>query len=109
MQRLAGLQLRLVCLPPELRCRAAVQQQPAFGNAAPVAVVGKAVHGPQRELKAAVFGQAGHGFGVAQKHGAGGLQDPFLAHAYVGARCLRLADGPDEVHIAALARSMLKP
>jgi acyl-CoA dehydrogenase len=44
-----------------------------------------------------------------QMHGAGGLQDPFLAHAYVGARSLRLADGPDEVHIAALARSMLKP
>ena len=44
-----------------------------------------------------------------QMHGAGGLQDPFLAHAFVGARCLRLADGPDEVHIAALARSMLKP
>ena len=44
-----------------------------------------------------------------QMHGAGGLQDHFLAPAYVGARCLRLADGPDEVHIAALARSMLKP
>jgi acyl-CoA dehydrogenase len=43
-----------------------------------------------------------------QMHGAGGLQDPFLAHAFVGARCLRLADGPDEVHIASLARSMLK-
>jgi acyl-CoA dehydrogenase len=44
-----------------------------------------------------------------QMHGAAGLQDPFLAHAFVGARCLRLADGPDEVHIASLARSMLKP
>ncbi|MEO8002877.1 MAG: acyl-CoA dehydrogenase family protein [Arenimonas sp.] len=44
-----------------------------------------------------------------QMHGAGGLQDPFLAHAFVGARCLRMADGPDEVHIASLARSMLKP
>ncbi|MBA2239558.1 MAG: acyl-CoA dehydrogenase family protein [Lysobacter sp.] len=44
-----------------------------------------------------------------QMHGAGGLsQDHFLAHAYAGARSLRLADGPDEVHIAALARSMLK-
>lgn len=43
-----------------------------------------------------------------QLFGAEGLQHPFLAHAYVGARCLRLADGPDEVHIAALARSMLK-
>ena len=44
-----------------------------------------------------------------QMHGAGGLsQDWFLAQAWAGARSLRLADGPDEVHIAALARSMLK-
>jgi acyl-CoA dehydrogenase len=44
-----------------------------------------------------------------QIHGGGGLsQDHFLAQAYAGARSLRLADGPDEVHIAALARSMLK-
>jgi acyl-CoA dehydrogenase len=44
-----------------------------------------------------------------QLHGAGGLsQDHFLAHAYAAARALRLADGPDEVHVAALARSMLK-
>jgi acyl-CoA dehydrogenase len=44
-----------------------------------------------------------------QLHGAGGLsQDWFLAQAYAGARSLRLADGPDEVHISALARSMLK-
>ena len=44
-----------------------------------------------------------------QIHGAGGLsQDHFLAQAYAGARSLRLADGPDEVHIVSLARSMLK-
>jgi len=44
-----------------------------------------------------------------QIHGALGLsQDAFLAHGYAGARSLRLADGPDEVHIAALAKSMLK-
>jgi acyl-CoA dehydrogenase len=43
-----------------------------------------------------------------QLFGAEGLQHPFLAHAWVGARCLRLADGPDEVHIAALARSMTR-
>jgi len=44
-----------------------------------------------------------------QIHGGGGLsQDHFLAQAFAGARSLRLADGPDEVHIAALARSMLK-
>jgi acyl-CoA dehydrogenase len=44
-----------------------------------------------------------------QLHGAGGLsQDHFLAQAYAGARSLRIADGPDEVHLSALARSMLK-
>ncbi len=43
-----------------------------------------------------------------QLFGAAGLQHDFLAHALVGARCLQLADGPDEVHVAALARSMLK-
>ncbi|TXK62666.1 acyl-CoA dehydrogenase family protein [Alkalisalibacterium limincola] len=44
-----------------------------------------------------------------QLHGGAGLsQDHFLAHAYAAARALRLADGPDEVHLAALARSMLK-
>lgn len=44
-----------------------------------------------------------------QIHGALGVcQDSFLAHAYAGARSLRLADGPDEVHIAALAKAMLK-
>ena len=44
-----------------------------------------------------------------QVHGALGLSaDTFLAHAFAGARSLRLADGPDEVHIAALAKSMLR-
>ena len=40
-----------------------------------------------------------------QAHGAGGLSDDFpLAYAYTWARILRLADGPDEVHRAALAK-----
>jgi acyl-CoA dehydrogenase len=33
-----------------------------------------------------------------QAQGGGGMTDPFLAPAYAGARSLRLADGPDEVH-----------
>jgi acyl-CoA dehydrogenase len=33
-----------------------------------------------------------------QVQGGGGMTDPFLAAAYAGARSLRLADGPDEVH-----------
>jgi acyl-CoA dehydrogenase len=44
-----------------------------------------------------------------QLHGGLGLSsDSFLAHAYAAARSLRLADGPDEVHIAALAKSMTR-
>jgi acyl-CoA dehydrogenase len=44
-----------------------------------------------------------------QIHGGLGVcQDSFLAHAYAAARALRLADGPDEVHISALAKSMLR-
>jgi len=44
-----------------------------------------------------------------QIHGGLGVcQDTFLAHAYAAARALRLADGPDEAHIAALAKSMLR-
>ena len=44
-----------------------------------------------------------------QAHGGGGTSDDFgLAQAYATARLLRLADGPDEVHRAALARQELK-
>jgi acyl-CoA dehydrogenase len=40
-----------------------------------------------------------------QLHGGGGMSDDFpLAAAYVNARSLRLADGPDEVHRAMVAR-----
>ncbi len=40
-----------------------------------------------------------------QAHGAGGLSDDFpLAYAFTWARILRYADGPDEVHRAALAK-----
>ncbi|RNI23848.1 acyl-CoA dehydrogenase family protein [Flexivirga caeni] len=44
-----------------------------------------------------------------QLHGAAGLSQDFpLAKAYAGIRTLRFADGPDEVHIASLARSELR-
>jgi acyl-CoA dehydrogenase len=43
-----------------------------------------------------------------QAHGAGGVsQDTPLAQLWVGARALRLADGPDEVHRRGLARREL--
>ncbi len=44
-----------------------------------------------------------------QAFGGGGLSDDFpLAGIYAGGRVLRLADGPDEVHVRALARSILR-
>lgn len=40
-----------------------------------------------------------------QAHGGGGVSGDFpLAHAYASARTLRFADGPDEVHRAAIAK-----
>ncbi len=45
-----------------------------------------------------------------QLHGGGGMSEDFpLAGAYATARSLRLADGPDEVHLGVVARSMLAP
>ena len=44
-----------------------------------------------------------------QAHGAAGVsQDTFLAHAWANARTLRLADGPDEVHLEAIAKHELR-
>jgi len=44
-----------------------------------------------------------------QIHGAGGLSDDFfLAGAYSYARTLRLADGPDEVHLSSLAKKIIQ-
>jgi acyl-CoA dehydrogenase len=44
-----------------------------------------------------------------QVHGAGGLTtDFFLAEAFSYARWCRMADGPDQVHMAALAKQLLK-
>lgn len=43
-----------------------------------------------------------------QAHGAAGICDDFgLAHAYAGMRALRIADGPDEVHLRSIARMEL--
>ncbi|GLZ55136.1 acyl-CoA dehydrogenase family protein [Actinomycetospora sp. NBRC 106378] len=44
-----------------------------------------------------------------QVHGGGGVSDDFpLASAYAWARALRLADGPDEVHLRSVARVEIK-
>jgi acyl-CoA dehydrogenase len=47
--------------------------------------------------------------GCLQLHGGEGVcQDQPLARAFAGARSLRLADGPDEVHEVVIARFELK-
>ena len=44
-----------------------------------------------------------------QAHGGAGVTDDFgLGHAWAGARTLRLADGPDEVHRESIAKLELK-
>ena len=44
-----------------------------------------------------------------QVHGGAGVsQDFFLAHAYAASRTLRLADGPDEVHLESIAKMELR-
>jgi acyl-CoA dehydrogenase len=43
-----------------------------------------------------------------QAHGGAGVSEDFpLARAWAHARTLRLADGPDEVHLEAIAKSEL--
>jgi alkylation response protein AidB-like acyl-CoA dehydrogenase len=45
-----------------------------------------------------------------QVHGGAGVcQDTFLPAAWVGARTLRIADGPDEVHMETIARLEMRP
>lgn len=62
-------------------------------------------------IKAAVPKMAQQVIDMAiQLHGGGGMSDDFpLAGAYATARSLRLADGPDEVHLGVVARAMLAP
>jgi alkylation response protein AidB-like acyl-CoA dehydrogenase len=44
-----------------------------------------------------------------QAHGAAGVsQDTFLAEAWAHTRTLRLADGPDEVHLETIAKLELR-
>lgn len=44
-----------------------------------------------------------------QVHGAAGLSsDTILAHQWATARTLRIADGPDEVHLGTIAKLELR-
>jgi alkylation response protein AidB-like acyl-CoA dehydrogenase len=44
-----------------------------------------------------------------QAHGGAGVsQDTFLAGAWANVRTLRLADGPDEVHVESIAKQELE-
>jgi alkylation response protein AidB-like acyl-CoA dehydrogenase len=66
--------------------------------------------GAVSQIKAAVPAMAQEVIDMAiQLHGGGGLSDDFpLAGAYSVARALRLADGPDEVHLGVVARLELR-
>jgi acyl-CoA dehydrogenase len=63
------------------------------------------------QIKVAVPNMAAEVIDLAiQLHGAAGVSDDFpLAGAYASARSLRLADGPDEVHLNLVARAELAP
>ena len=63
------------------------------------------------QIKAAVPAMAQEVIDMAiQLHGAAGLGDDLpLAGAFASARSLRLADGPDEVHLGVVARLELAP
>lgn len=63
------------------------------------------------EIKAVVPSMACDVIDMAiQLHGGAGVCDDFpLAAAYAVARSLRLADGPDEVHLGVVARQLLRP
>jgi acyl-CoA dehydrogenase len=62
------------------------------------------------QIKVAVPSMAQRVIDMAmQLHGGGGMSEDFpLAAAWTGARALRLADGPDEVHRGLIARMELK-
>jgi alkylation response protein AidB-like acyl-CoA dehydrogenase len=62
------------------------------------------------QIKVAVPNMAQNVIDMAmQLHGGGGLSEDFpLAAAWAGARALRLADGPDEVHRMIVARAEFK-
>jgi acyl-CoA dehydrogenase len=63
------------------------------------------------QIKAVVPGMAEGVIDMAMRlHGAAGFTDDFpLAVAFAGARSLRMADGPDEVHLGVVARMELAP
>ncbi|MGH3518030.1 MAG: acyl-CoA dehydrogenase family protein [Haloechinothrix sp.] len=63
------------------------------------------------QIKAVVPGMAESVIDMAMRlHGAGGFTNDFpLAGAYAAARSLRMADGPDEVHLGVVSRIELAP
>jgi len=82
---------RLLCL------KAADMMDRAGNKAAQLEIAMIKVAAPRTALK--VIDDA------IQAHGGGGVSEDFgLARAYAGMRSLRLADGPDEVHLRAIAR-----
>jgi acyl-CoA dehydrogenase len=83
---------RLLCL------KAADLMDKAGNKAAAAEIAMTKIHAPRMALRIIDDAIQAHG-------GAGVSQDFELAKAYAGIRTLRLADGPDEVHARAIAKT----
>ena len=95
-QRVAEARIEIDC--SRLLCLKAADLMDKAGNKAAAAEIAMIkVKAPRMALQIIDDAIQAHG-------GAGVSQDTMLAHSWAGIRTLRLADGPDEVHIRAVAR-----
>jgi alkylation response protein AidB-like acyl-CoA dehydrogenase len=85
-----------------LLCHAAAHCMDLHGNKVAKSDIGAAkIEAPSMAKRVVERAMQCHG-------GMGVSQDTVLAHFWAGARSLQLADGPDEVHLTALAKHELR-
>lgn len=85
-------------MPPSLTSRAIVLMANLPSTPSNATLVSSALSMAARVIDRAI-----------QIHGAAGVsQDTFLARAYVYARFIRIGDGPDQVHLAALGKELIR-
>ncbi len=96
-QRIATARIDIEC--SRLLCLKAADMMDKAGNkSAQNEIAMTKIHAPNMALR--IIDDA------IQAHGGGGVSQDFeLAKSYAGIRTLRLADGPDEVHARAIART----